>query len=81
MASDGLLVAAPARKLPKLIALRHAPHGAGLRTVDMNPGFNVLHSWLAAPLAKRGRIDEARASAARADGSSIGARRCSQRSR
>ncbi|TPK93026.1 transcriptional regulator [Mesorhizobium sp. B2-4-12] len=38
---------------------------AGRRAVELNPGFSILHGWLAAPLAKLGRIEEARASAAR----------------
>jgi hypothetical protein len=38
---------------------------AGRRAVEMTPGFSVLHGWLAAPLARLGRIDEAKASAAR----------------
>jgi tetratricopeptide (TPR) repeat protein len=35
------------------------------RSMEMNPGFSMLHGWLAAPLAKLGRLDEARVSAAR----------------
>jgi hypothetical protein len=35
------------------------------RSVEMNPGFSSLHGWLTVPLAKLGRLDEARASAAR----------------
>jgi len=35
------------------------------RSVELNPGFSSLHGWLAAPLARLGRLDEARASAAR----------------
>jgi hypothetical protein len=31
----------------------------------MNPGFSMLHGWLAAPLARLGRIDEAKAAGAR----------------
>ncbi|QKD06337.1 winged helix-turn-helix domain-containing tetratricopeptide repeat protein [Mesorhizobium loti] len=38
---------------------------AGRRAVEMTPGFSVLHGWLAAPLARLGRLDEARALAAR----------------
>ncbi|MBZ9797611.1 winged helix-turn-helix domain-containing tetratricopeptide repeat protein [Mesorhizobium sp. ES1-4] len=38
---------------------------AGRRAVELNPGFSILHGWLAAPLARLGRIEEARASAAR----------------
>ena len=38
---------------------------AGRRAVEMNPGFSILHGWLAAPLARLGRIDEARAAGAR----------------
>ncbi|TPI76257.1 winged helix-turn-helix domain-containing tetratricopeptide repeat protein [Mesorhizobium sp. B2-8-9] len=38
---------------------------AGRRAVEMNPGFSILHGWLAAPLARLGRIDEAKASAKR----------------
>ena len=38
---------------------------AGRRAVEMNPGFSILHGWLAAPLARLGRIEEAKASAAR----------------
>jgi TolB-like protein len=38
---------------------------AGRRAVELNPGFSILHGWLAAPLARLGRIDEAKASAAR----------------
>lgn len=38
---------------------------AGRRAVELNPGFSILHGWLAAPLARLGRLDEARASAAR----------------
>ncbi|TPL49820.1 winged helix-turn-helix domain-containing tetratricopeptide repeat protein [Mesorhizobium sp. B2-4-6] len=38
---------------------------AGRRAVEMTPGFSVLHGWLAAPLARLGRIDEARAAGAR----------------
>jgi TolB-like protein len=38
---------------------------AGRRAVEMNPGFSMLHGWLAAPLARLGRIDEAKASATR----------------
>ena len=33
--------------------------------IEMNPRFSILHLWLAAPLARLGRIDEARAAAAR----------------
>ena len=35
------------------------------RSVELNPGFSSLHGWLAVPLARLGRLDEARASAAR----------------
>ena len=38
---------------------------AGRRAVEMNPGFSILHGWLAAPLARLGRLDGAKASAAR----------------
>jgi TolB-like protein len=38
---------------------------AGRRAVELNPGFSILHGWLAAPLVRLGRLDEARASAAR----------------
>lgn len=38
---------------------------AGRRAVEMTPGFSMLHGWLAAPLARLGRLDEAKASAAR----------------
>ncbi|WP_244494074.1 tetratricopeptide repeat protein [Mesorhizobium sp. Root172] len=38
---------------------------AGRRAVELNPGFSILHGWLAAPLARLGRIEEAKASAAR----------------
>jgi TolB-like protein len=38
---------------------------AGRRAVEMNPGFSILHGWLAAPLARLGRIDEAKAAATR----------------
>ncbi|TPL06156.1 transcriptional regulator [Mesorhizobium sp. B2-4-14] len=38
---------------------------AGRRAVELNPGFSILHGWLAAPLVRLGRIEEARASAAR----------------
>ncbi len=38
---------------------------AGRRAVEMNPGFSMLHGWLAAPLARLGRLDEARAAATR----------------
>ncbi|WP_246680568.1 hypothetical protein [Mesorhizobium sp. B2-4-13] len=34
---------------------------AGRRAVEMNPGFSILHGWLAAPLARLGRIEEGRA--------------------
>jgi hypothetical protein len=27
--------------------------------IQLNPGFSLLHGWLAAPLAKLGRIEEA----------------------
>ena len=33
--------------------------------MQLTPGFSTLHGWLAAPLAKLGRLDEARATAAR----------------
>ncbi|MGE0284621.1 MAG: tetratricopeptide repeat protein [Rhizobiaceae bacterium] len=33
--------------------------------VEMNPGFSMLHAWMAAPLTRLGKIDEARAAAAR----------------
>lgn len=29
---------------------------AGRRAVELNPGFSILHGWLAAPLARLGRI-------------------------
>ncbi|TPI70682.1 transcriptional regulator [Mesorhizobium sp. B3-1-8] len=38
---------------------------AGRRAVEMTPGFSILHGWLAAPLARVGRIEEAKASARR----------------
>ncbi|WP_376706188.1 winged helix-turn-helix domain-containing tetratricopeptide repeat protein (plasmid) [Mesorhizobium sp. ISC25] len=38
---------------------------AGRRAVELNPGFSILHGWLAAPLARLGRIEEAKASATR----------------
>lgn len=38
---------------------------AGRRAVELNPGFSILHGWLAAPLAKLGRLDEAKAAGAR----------------
>ncbi|UDL88884.1 winged helix-turn-helix domain-containing tetratricopeptide repeat protein [Mesorhizobium sp. PAMC28654] len=38
---------------------------AGRRAVEMNPGFSMLHGWLAAPLVRLGRFDEARAAATR----------------
>lgn len=38
---------------------------AGRRAVEMTPGFSMLHGWLAAPLVRLGRLDEAKASAAR----------------
>jgi TolB-like protein len=38
---------------------------AGRRAVQSNPGFSVSHSLLVAPLAKLGRIDDAKAAAAR----------------
>ncbi|MDB5527064.1 MAG: adenylate cyclase [Devosia sp.] len=38
---------------------------AGRRAVELNPGFSILHGWLTAPLVRLGRLDEAKASAAR----------------
>ena len=38
---------------------------AGRRAVEMNPGFSILHGWLATPLARLGRLDEAKAAASR----------------
>lgn len=38
---------------------------AGRRAVQMNPGFSILHGWLAMPLAMLGRLDEAKAAGAR----------------
>jgi tetratricopeptide (TPR) repeat protein len=38
---------------------------AGRRAVEMNPGFSILHGWLAAPLARLGRIGEAKAAGSR----------------
>lgn len=38
---------------------------AGRRAVEMNPGFSMLHGWLAAPLARLGRLDEAKAETTR----------------
>jgi tetratricopeptide (TPR) repeat protein len=38
---------------------------AGRRAVELNPGFSILHGWLAAPLVRLGRLDEAKAAAAR----------------
>lgn len=38
---------------------------AGRRAVELNPHFSILHGWLAAPLARLGRIGEAQAAAAR----------------
>jgi TolB-like protein len=34
---------------------------AGRRAVESNPRFSVLHAWLAAPLVRLGRLEEARA--------------------
>jgi hypothetical protein len=31
----------------------------------LNPGFSILHGWLAAPLAKLGQREEAKAASAR----------------
>ena len=31
----------------------------------MNPGFSILHGWLATPLARLGRLEEASAAASR----------------
>ena len=38
---------------------------AGRRAVELNPGFSILHGWLAAPLARLGRLDEAKGAATR----------------
>ncbi|MGX9176668.1 tyrosine-type recombinase/integrase [Mesorhizobium sp. BHbdii] len=38
---------------------------AGRRAGELNPGFSILHGWLAAPLARLGQLDEAKASAGR----------------
>jgi TolB-like protein len=38
---------------------------AGRRAVQLAPGVSIVHAWLAAPLAKLGRLDEAKAEAAR----------------
>jgi TolB-like protein/tetratricopeptide (TPR) repeat protein len=38
---------------------------AGRRAVELNPGFSILHGWLAMPLVRLGRLDDAKASAAR----------------
>ncbi|MER9234152.1 winged helix-turn-helix domain-containing tetratricopeptide repeat protein [Mesorhizobium sp. M0622] len=38
---------------------------AGRRAVELNPGFSILHGWLAAPLARLGRLDGAKAAATR----------------
>lgn len=35
------------------------------RALQLNPGFSILHGWLAAALAKLGHLDEARAAGAR----------------
>jgi tetratricopeptide (TPR) repeat protein len=35
------------------------------RAIQENPGFSLLHGWLAAPLAKLGRIEETKAASAR----------------
>jgi len=35
------------------------------RALQLNPGFSILHGWLAAALAKLGQPDEARAAGAR----------------
>ena len=35
------------------------------RALQLNPGFSILHGWLAAALAKLGQLDEARAAGAR----------------
>jgi TolB-like protein/Flp pilus assembly protein TadD len=52
--------------LGNFLAGRHEEAvAAGRRAVEMTPGFSVLHGWLAAPLARLGRIEEAKASAAR----------------
>jgi hypothetical protein len=38
---------------------------AGRRAVQPNPGFSILSGWLSAPLAKLGRLDEAKVAGAR----------------
>jgi tetratricopeptide (TPR) repeat protein len=38
---------------------------AGRRAVELNPRFSILHGWLAAPLARLGRLDEAKGAATR----------------
>jgi TolB-like protein len=38
---------------------------AGRRAVELNPGFSIVHGWLAASLAKVGQLDEAKAAGAR----------------
>jgi TolB-like protein/Flp pilus assembly protein TadD len=38
---------------------------AGRRAVQLNPGFSILHGWLAAPLVRLGQRDEAKVAAAR----------------
>jgi TolB-like protein len=45
---------------------RHADAVAACRwAVQLNPGFSILHGWLAAPLAKLGQREEAKAASAR----------------
>ena len=38
---------------------------SGRRAVQLAPGVSIVHGWLAAPLAKLGRLDEAKAAVAR----------------
>ncbi|MBB6412405.1 winged helix-turn-helix domain-containing protein [Mesorhizobium sangaii] len=52
--------------LGNFLAGRHEQAvAAGRRAVEMNPGFSILHGWLAAPLARLGRLDEAKGAATR----------------
>jgi tetratricopeptide (TPR) repeat protein len=45
---------------------RHEDAVAAARwAVQLNPGFSILHGWLAAPLAKLGQREEAKAASAR----------------
>jgi len=38
---------------------------AGRLAVQLNPGFSILHGWLAASLAESGRLDDAASAASR----------------